>query len=282
MTMKAKLIRAGGLLLCVAVFALLVSLSAHAADLPIKARPAPPPPPPVLGWSGFYLGVNGGYGWGSDPIAVAPASPGAISDFSTSVPAGVNGSPAGGLFGVQLGYNWQWSSLLVLGLETDFDYARIDGAGTVALAPAAITFNTSAAQGLSWLGTVRGRLGFTLDRALIYGTGGLAYGRTSLATSIIGLSGGACGPAGLCASAASTGWQVGWAAGAGIEWAVTPSLSLRAEYLHYDLGTRSVTAFDPAIPLDVFASSAKFSGDIARLGLNFRFGGGGGPVVAKY
>lgn len=278
--MNPKLIRAGGVLLGLAILVLL-AVSARAASLPLKARPAPPPPAPMSPWNGFYLGVNGGYAWGSDPIAVAPASPGAISDFSTSVPAGVSGSPAGGLFGVQLGYNTQWTPQLLLGIETDFDYADIDGAGSVALTPFTTTFTTSAAQGLSWLGTLRGRVGVTFDRALIYGTGGLAYGRTSLATSIIGLSGGACGPVGLCAAAASTGWQIGWAAGAGIEWAVSPALSLKAEYLHYDLGTRALAAFDPALPDIVFASSASFSGDIARLGLNLRFGGDA-PIMARY
>ena len=281
--MKAKLIRAGGLLLCVAVAALLVSLSAHAADLPMKARPAPPPPPsPAMGWSGFYLGVNGGYAWGSDPIAFSDA--GGASAFFTggAVPGAVSGSPAGGLFGVQLGYNWQFTPQLLFGIETDFDYADIDGAGSVTTnALGFASFTTSAAQGLTWLGTVRGRVGFTLDRALIYGTGGLAYGRTSLATSIIGQVGGACAPTGLCASTASTGWQTGWAAGAGIEWAFSPSLSARFEYLHYDLGTRTLFQSDPGAPGIVFGSSASFSGDIARVGLDFRFGGGA-PIVARY
>jgi outer membrane immunogenic protein len=282
---KHKLIRAGGLVLGLAGLVLLaVSLSAHAASLPVKApiyKAPPPAPAPVSGWSGFYLGLNGGYGWGSDPVAFAPASPGAVSGFSTVVPAGVSGQPAGGVFGVQLGYNWQWAAQTILGIETDFDYADIDGAGSVTLLSGVTPFTSSASQGLTWLGTFRGRVGFVFDRLLFYGTGGLAYGRTSLATSFVGLAGGACGPAGICAAAASTGWQTGWVAGAGVEWAVSPALSVKAEYLHYDLGTRTLTQFDPALPAILFASSADFSGDIVRLGLNFRFGGGG-PIVARY
>ena len=73
--------------------------------------------------------------------------------------------------------------------------------------------------------------------------------------------GGACAPTGLCASTASTGWQTGWAAGAGIEWAFSPSLSARLEYLHYDLGTRTLFQSDPGAAGIVFGSSASFSGD---------------------
>lgn len=284
--MMHKLIHAGGLILGLAAFVLLaVSLSAHAASLPVKAPvlKAPPPAAPISGWSGFYLGLNGGYGWGSDPVAFSAASPAAATYFTGgAVPGGVNGSPAGGLFGMQLGYNWQLTPQTILGIETDFDYADIDGAGSVATSVLGFApFTTSAAQGLTWLGTARGRVGFVFDQMLIYGTGGLAYGRTSLATAVVGLAGGACGPTGLCAAAASTGWQTGWAAGAGVEWAVSPAISVKAEYLHYDLGTRSLVQFDPTLPGIVFGSSASFSGDIVRAGVNFRFGGGG-PIVARY
>jgi len=121
-----------------------------------------------------------------------------------------------------------------------------------------------AAPAASWSGFYAG-----INRALIYGTGGLAYGRTSLSTAVLGPLGGLCGPTGLCA-AASSGWQTGWAAGAGIEWALTRSLSLKAEYLHYDLGSRALLQFDPASPAIVFGSSAEFSGDLVRAGLNFK------------
>jgi outer membrane immunogenic protein len=268
----------------VVALALAVPLAAQAADLRLKAPiKAPPPPPPAWSWSGFYGGVNGGYGWGDDPVSFSAANAAAAVYFTgAAVPGGVNTKSAGGLFGVQLGYNWQMTPQFVFGFETDFDWADIDGAGSVATTAAGFApFTTSASQTLSWLGTARGRLGVTFDRALIYATGGLAYGRTSLSTSIVGLVGGACGPAGLCAGASSAGWQTGWTVGGGIEWGITPALSLKAEYLHYDLGSRSLVQFDPTIPGTLFASSANFSGDIVRAGLNYRFGGDG-PIVTRY
>jgi outer membrane immunogenic protein len=260
-------------------------LVAQSADLKVKAPilKAPPPVAPPFGWDGFYGGINGGYGWGSDPVAVSAGGAGALPFFvGGAVPGGVNTSPAGGLFGVQLGYNWQIAPQLVIGVETDFDYTDIDGAGAVSTAALGFTpFTTAASQNLAWLGTVRGRLGFAVDRMLIYGTGGLAYGRTELSTSVAGLVGGACGPAGLCAASASAGWQTGWAAGAGVEWAFTRAMSARLEYLHYDLGSRSLDQSDPAVPGIVFGSSASFAGDLVRAGLDFRFGANG-PIVARY
>jgi opacity protein-like surface antigen len=119
------------------------------------------------------------------------------------------------------------------------------------------------------LGTVRARFGYVIDNALFYATGGLAYGSTSLQTSVIGV--GRCGPVGVCATASSTQWMAGWTAGAGFEWAFASMGSLNAEYLYYDLGSRSQTQFDPADTFGApyFSSSAAFRGDIVRVGLNY-------------
>jgi outer membrane immunogenic protein len=135
--------------------------------------------------------------------------------------------------------------------------------------------STVAEQKLTALGTLRGRVGYAFDRVLLYATGGLAYGRTELNTSITDVVGGRwCGPAGLCAAASSSQWQTGWAAGAGLDWAFAPQWSLRGEYLHYDLGSRNQKQFDPqfnpAFPVPVFNSSAAFRGDIVRAAVNFK------------
>jgi outer membrane immunogenic protein len=278
--MTRKLAHAG-----VAALALLaVPFAANAADLPIKAPHYVPPPAPAWGWNGFYAGINGGWGWGDDPAAFSAATTPAQTYFNGgAVPAGVNAHPSGGVFGVQLGYNWQWTPSIVFGIETDFDYAQISGAGSVATtAGGFVPFTTAADQSLNWLGTLRGRIGYAFDRALVYGTGGLAYGHTTLTTAVIGPAGTLCAPTGLCAATAGSAWQTGWAAGAGIEWAFTPALTFKAEYLHYDLGSRSLLQSDPAAPTIVFGSSVSFSGDIVRAGLNFKFDMGGGPVVARY
>jgi outer membrane immunogenic protein len=120
------------------------------------------------------------------------------------------------------------------------------------------------------LGTLRGRAGYALENVLLYGTGGLAYGRTDLATAVT--LGGACGPAGFCGAAASTQWMVGWAAGAGFDWAFLPRWSFRTEYLHYDLGSRHQDLTDPAgVPVTSVGTSTSFRGDVVRGAINFKF-----------
>jgi outer membrane immunogenic protein len=268
------------LLLATTALAALVGTPAFAADMGAPVYKAPPPPAPIFSWTGFYVGLNGGYGWGHDPVTFSPANAAANVYFTgtgggPAVPGSVTTSPQGGLFGGQIGYNYQWSNF-VAGIETDFDWADIRGTGTVGTAVTGFApFTTSAQQKLTSLGTFRGRLGFAADRVLFYGTGGLAYGRTQLNTSVVTPTIG-CGPAGVCAATSSTQWQTGWTAGAGVEYAFAAGWSGRVEYLHYDLGSHTQGQFDPAdvAPFNpVFNSSATFRGNIVRGGINYRFGG---------
>jgi outer membrane immunogenic protein len=235
---------------------LAITGAALAADL---SRPLPPPP--VWSWSGFYVGVNGGYGWSGDPVIFGG-------------PIGVRTNPSGGLFGVQAGYNWQWTPEWVFGVETDIDGADIFGSQRVSafgLVGTTDPFAIVAQQRVGVLGTLRGRVGYALDDVLLYGTGGLAYGRTELATSVTDVfAGQTCGPAGFCAAASSTQWMVGWAAGVGFDWAFLPRWTFRTEYLHYDLGSRHHDLTDPAVPGVVIGTSATFRGDIVRGAISFK------------
>jgi outer membrane immunogenic protein len=252
--------------------AAMIATPLHAADMPVKA---PPLPAPVSSWTGFYIGLNGGYGWGHNPVTFSPGNGDAALFFpSGAIPGSVTTDPRGGLFGGQIGYNYQWSNF-VAGVETDFDWTSIRGNGAVTpVAPPFSPFTVSAQQKLESLGTFRGRFGVVADHVLIYATGGLAYGstllNTSLITSVIG-----CGPNGVCASASSTQWQIGWSAGAGAEWAFGSGWNARIEYLHYDLGTHNQSQFDPLDlpPTPIFNSAATFSGNIVRAGIIYRFGG---------
>jgi outer membrane immunogenic protein len=295
------------LLLTSAALAML-ALPAIAADM----APAPVPvykapiPVAVCTWCGFYAGVNAGGGWSSDsvnvsasPIFANPLTP-ATGIAEAAAVAGANGSfsPKGSGFigGGQVGYNWQFGTW-VAGFETDIQGSTIKGSSALATSVAlGAPFGANSAQTsatvsdkLDYLGTVRGRLGYTvMPNVLVYGTGGLAYGAASSTTSItqqlVGPGTGTVN-APYSSSASTSSTRVGWTAGAGLEWMFMPSWSVKVEYLHYDLGSASynntltnivvppgggVPAGSPFYSLGA-RSSASFAGDIVRAGLNVKF-----------
>jgi outer membrane immunogenic protein len=199
---------------CVAVAA---ASHAFAGDLPLQRQSNYAPPQSynsLFNWTGFYAGVHGGYAWGSG--------------------AGVN--PDGFVGGIQAGYNYQFAPNGVLGVETDISATSIeDKAGVVKF-------------GMDYLGTIRGRAGYTLDRVMFYVAGGAAYGRGAL--EVAGL----------------TNNQVhwGWTLGGGIEAMVTPNVSARLEYLYVDLAKENYqSVLGPA--------SIGYNSNIVRGGLNYRF-----------
>ena len=157
-------------------FVALASGSALAADLPVRqAAPVYSPPPvmvPYFSWTGCYVGLNGGYGWSQDHSVDAALSNGNVWTGAGS--AGLSGGFGGG----QVGCNYQ-AGPAVFGIETDFQGSGMSkSVGPTALAarsPARFT----ASDKVKWFGTLRGRLGYAVDRVLLYVTGGLAYANNS-------------------------------------------------------------------------------------------------------
>jgi outer membrane immunogenic protein len=228
--------------------------NAMAADL--AARPytkAPPPVVAVYNWTGFYIGVNGGGGWG-DSRWQYTLTPGFNTNHHTS----------GGLAGGQIGYNWQAGSW-VFGVEADGDWADINGS-TLCPNPAFVC-----ATNTRTLASFRGRVGWTVNNVLFYGTGGVGYANTRYSAL-----GGGVPAAGLTGFFNTDRW--GYAAGAGIEWGFAPNWSAKLEYMHYGFDT--VTA--PVGTLGGGPANLRLDIDTVKVGLNYRFGFGGGPIVAKY
>jgi len=221
---------------------------AAAADLPTApAYKAPAPVAAVYNWTGFYVGVNGGYGWGKqDPLVL-------FSNRFDRTGFDVNGGMIGGTFGgqIQQGY-------VVLGLEGDLDWANIKGSSVVT--PTifgegfgnGVRLNTS--TNIEALGTVRARLGVAMNNVLIYATGGAAFVKsTASASTIAGLP---CGTLGVLPDCSGSSWRPGIAAGLGVEYAFTPNWSLKAEYLYTKIVGTGVSADDL---------------NIVRGGINYRF-----------
>lgn len=265
----------------------LIAGSAWAADLASAPRTytkAPLQPVQMYDWTGFYVGGHAGYDWTNSTDVVThgnDASLGFLIPGEVYSPLALN--PKGFMGGGQFGYNWQASPLWVVGLEADISWANL-ASTKVALGTVDPTRITTARERLDWFGTVRGRLGITpSDRVLLYMTGGLAYARANLSTARTRQGDPAtppngCGGLDNCQSGSVSDTRFGWTVGAGVEWAFANNWSVKGEYLYYQLGALSHAMTDPVFA-PTFSASAELKGNIARVGVNYRFGG---PVVAKY
>lgn len=202
-----------------------------AADLP-RQMPAKAPAyvPIAYNWTGFYLGINGGYGWGRSSWDGFGSG-----TFNTS----------GGQIGGTIGYNWQgMGSPWVFGLEGDVDWVNIKGSFSNALCASCETKS-------NWLATVRGRLGYSIDRVMPYITGGLAVG--DIQANRAGFAG-------------MSDTRAGWTIGGGIEAAIAGNWTGKLEYLYTDLGSSSCSAAECGISTNVSARNS-----LLRAGLNYRF-----------
>jgi outer membrane immunogenic protein len=234
--------------------------------------PAPPPPPPAWSWTGFYVGGNVGYGWGSSDVneAFFNSTTGALLNVSTGTV-----HPNGVIGGGQIGYNWQ-SGNWVTGLEADIQGSGQQGSTTL-ICPAGVCsisgnpVTTSLTEKLDWFGTVRARLGWTVTpETMIYATAGLAYGELNDSGTVSD-------------SLTSTGFNfsktsVGWTAGGGVEGHLTGNWTWRVEYLFLTLdepsGTVSTSISPPPVrnpPGTTNNFDPIFTDSIVRVGLNYKW-----------
>jgi outer membrane immunogenic protein len=245
----------------IAVVALIAASAASAADmgLPVKGRTLEP----EWNWSGFYAGLNAGYARGTtvwNDLDGTLSSGGVIAHEST------NGFIGGG----QVGYNWQFRHA-VAGIETDFQYVSNSQTTTLfALPPGNVgpTFHDS----IQWLGTVRGRAGLAIDDVLAYVTAGLAYAGTrhTIVDQFFNTN----------PNFDLSSTKVGFAAGAGAEYALDPRWSVKAEVLYVDLGKNAATITGIAQstpPGNPTVATGRFDIQdtmwILRAGVNYKFGG---------
>jgi outer membrane immunogenic protein len=280
--------------------------SAWAADMAVKA---PPPPVPVFTWTGCYVGGNAGW-IGSDghydmapsgnylnaPGAAAPPNAAATGDFASNIfflTRSYSPHGSGGLVGAQVGCNyqvdhyvfgvegdWAWSSLRS---TSDAFFPAFANVGNPAFTNAARVDHISTK--LDSLATFRGRAGYAWDRFFVYGTGGLAYSDVHSDANVTFGTGTVYNGAIQIGSASS--WQVGWTAGVGGEYAFAPNWSVKAEYLYVSLDSFNyssplVASVAAAAPGYAWRTAVVERDNIVRIGVNYKFWGGGGPILAKY
>jgi outer membrane immunogenic protein len=237
--------------------AALVALPAMAADVAVR-RPAyrapPPPPPPILySWTGCFVGGHVGGLWARKEW------------FDRTFIGQSEGShdADGFLGGVQGGCDYQFFGGFVVGIQGDYAWTDADGSND------SLLFNTTNHSSINSLASVTGRVGFAWDRFLGYVRAGGAWERDEYHIS---------SPSALVVASASE-TRGGWTAGIGGEYAFTNFLSAFVEYNYYDFGDSDLIFSKPG---DTFVVGIDETKSVLKGGLNFRFGGWGGPAVARY
>ncbi len=242
-------------ILIAAALALAAGGQALAADLPPPVAPPPrapatyvPVPAPVFTWTGIYVGINGGYAFGNSnwtsPLGTIIGGTPCVTTCSTGT-----FTTSGFLAGGTIGGNYQWGQF-VLGVEGDGDWTNLNGTTFSNCGPGCETKS-------DWLATVRGRAGYAVDRILFYGTGGGAFGNLQAAAGTLPFS-------------SST--QIGWTAGGGVEFAFTPNLTAKVEYLYVDLGSQSCGAANCYSVSGIGpATTVTLTENVVRAGINYKF-----------
>jgi outer membrane immunogenic protein len=242
-----------------ATSALAVStFAASAADMAVRApAPAMVAAAPVSNWTGFYIGIMGGYGW-SDELR---ATVGGVTVSTTSDDLRLKG----GFIGGTIGYNFQIGGPLVFGIEADGAWSEIKRAETAASAFGAVTLEDK----ITAFGSVTGRLGYSFGPALLYGKGGWAWANNRISASVT------IPP--VVTTASETQFHSGWTVGGGLEFLFAPNWSGKVEYMYADYGNANYVRNLVTGGVDLSATVHTIKG-----GINYHFNFGGGPVVARY
>ncbi|BAL78185.1 outer membrane protein [Bradyrhizobium cosmicum] len=272
-----------------AALAALAATSASAADMAASNYTKAPAMAAVASWTGFYAGLNVGYGF-NDPVATFTANDVVSNSIIGNV--GTAASPVaydvkGVLGGAQAGYNWQVSPNWLIGFEADFQGSDIKGSAASPYAVIGRPGQIEAQQNVEWFGTLRARAGLlATSKLLVYGTGGFAYGSVredSILSNTIGFTAvaGGGGVSAVCAAAAAcytgptTKILTGYAVGGGFEYAAWRNVSLKAEYLYVNLGSSNITSTAPATAGTTASTIGTHFSDldfhVVRVGANYRF-----------
>ncbi len=255
--------------------------AALAADLPMS-----PPPVPVFTWTGVDLGFQAGFAWANGNLNFT----GFDSSAGIPVDSSVISTHNGAIGGAHLGYNYQINQW-VIGVEGSAD---VTSSLNTAVFPAAFGGSyLSAATASNIQGSVRVRLGYAFDRALIYATGGVAFNDvktsyllTSNNTGNAGINGGNL----VSGSNYFSNAPVGWTVGGGVEYAINDHWSVRGEYRYTSFGTVTNPFIDggalastPGLTGSSLNANRRLNQNLVEAGFSYKFDfGNPAPIVAKY
>jgi len=218
-------------------------------------------------WSGFYVGAHLGHAWGRAGVIASEVGASVPNSGTLSVHNPYDAFTGTGSYfgGLQAGYNRLLPSRLLIGLEADVTFPNsIKGSQTFSSATNGEARHEEIVQ---MSGTVRGRIGYAPGGWLLYATGGLAWSFEKFSrTQLAGVPANGTALPGIVEDRLMVP-RVGWAAGVGIEVALTPSWNARLEYLSTNFADRSVS-----FPAGVQTLNSDLALQSIRLGLNYRMG----------
>ncbi|MGH6795577.1 MAG: outer membrane protein, partial [Methylocella sp.] len=237
--------------------------AAFAADIPSRAPPPVYlPPPPIFTWTGIYIGGQIGYAWGNGSNRFNGFDP----FFGTGIflNTSVGGTPSGVIGGGHVGYNYQINQW-VLGLEGTVDGTSLSNTARAVFPDGAVLSAHSTAD---IQGSIRGRLGVAWDRALIYATGGVAFGgfNTNVSLNGTGLAG-----VPFFANGSVSSTRTGYTVGGGINYAVTNNWWIFAEYRFTDFGSIRQNNFGQLPAGFVFNGNRKLQQNQVQVGFSYKF-----------
>lgn len=265
--------------------------SAIAADLPVKAPPVAAPV--AWDWTGFYLGVEGGGKWEQDQWTATSLADPPVGRAPIDSSSPRTYSPASGRVGGFAGYNWQFGSQFVAGIEANWAWAN--GTATAGGFPGCtnagctvgfsyqpnglIAGGDTTSTNMRWDASVRGRLGvLATPSLLLYATGGVAWQNLQVS--------GTCGPwansfqcngppQAVPSAVTATNTLTGWTIGAGAEWHAWGNWFVRGEYRYNDFGTTSyVFPFGTTTTNNTYRFNLKTETQMATVGLAYKFNWG--------
>ena len=267
------------------------TVGALAADLPARRAPPAYAPAPVFVWSGCYFGGLTGYAFSDrQTVRTTGTTPGGAAAIAAGIRPAGQSVPHDGLtsIGGGLGCDYQFNpgNGIVAGIAADGTWMDLVRRRS-SIGPGPAFADSNFRQSFDTLGTVRGRIGYAFDRFLVYGTGGFAFGNVEYRSTFFA---GARNASPVVAAGVFDGIETGYVYGGGVEYAIptdsflsnfnllkyvgitTDAVTVKVEYLRYDLGSRTVAVSPTVAGAPGFASRFTTEGSLVRGGFAYRFG----------
>lgn len=254
--------------------ATIVSLGILAISVPASAQDSP--------WSGFYAGANAGVAWSNSNVDTAIATTGTPAGGGSAVPPGdvtaINATRhfdsvhhTGFTGGLEAGYNYVMDGGFLLGVETDINVYDITGSRATTLQSRTLinpptTYTLTQEVDTDFLWNLRARVGYAMDKFLIFASGGLAVTSTQYKSDFVDSR----NPGNRVALDSNDNGKTGWTIGGGAAYAITPNISIKGEYLYTDFGHSEFTATSTNGFL-TYAADAHLKSHMFRAGVDYHF-----------